>query len=138
MFIRPNSNGGGFYYYQAIQVRTFAGGTYNFTSSSPMSIHGYFYYDPFDPSYPDRNLMFDNHDDVTGQFLQTVYLSSSSSYVLIVTTTSPEIVGSFAINVSGPASIDLTGFTPSSSRPMSTTGEWISDNLVRDRMERRE
>ena len=110
-FNRPYSVVGNFYY-QALQVTIPISGTYTFTSTSTMDTYGYIYTNALDPSNPFENLI--TSDDSSGghsQFLLTVYLSSSSSYVLIVTTFIANSVGSFSVTAAGPTEIDLTPFT---------------------------
>ena len=99
-------------------------GTYSFTSVSSIDTYGYLYNSPVDPSNPSQNLITSDDDGGGGtQFRVQSYLSSGSSYVLIVTTYSTNVFGSFAVRAFGPSSIDLTEFTPSTSRPIGTTGE---------------
>ena len=123
IFSRPG-NTGSYYYYQAIRVTVPTAGAYTFSSISSIDTFGYFYNDPVDPSNPSQNLITSDDDSGGGnQFLIVRYLSSASSYVLIVTTYSNSVFGSFSLRVSGPSSIDLTAFNPSTSRPISTTSE---------------
>ena len=113
-----------YYHYQAIRLTVRTSGTYSFTSVSSIDTYGYLYNSPVDPSYPSQNLITSDDDGGGGsQFRVQSYLSSGSSYVLIVTTFSTNVFGSFSVQASGPASIDMTGFTPSTSRPIRTTSE---------------
>jgi hypothetical protein len=111
-FARP----GGFsstYYYQAIQVTVYTAGAYTFASSTSMDPFGYFYHDRMDPSYPSRNLI--TSDDDSGghnQFRINVTLSYGRTYVLVFTTYSTSITGSFSVIVSGPALVGLVSITP--------------------------
>ena len=125
VFFRPGS-ASGLHYYQAIRVIISTSGTYTFTSVSSIDTYGYLYNTPVDLSYPWQNMI--TYDDDSGggnQFLLSAYLSSGSTYVLIVTTFTSNIVGSFSIRVSGPAMVGLTSFTPVTSRPIRTTSECI-------------
>ena len=124
MFTRPYASEGNYYYYQAIQVTVSASGTYNFTSSSTLDTYGLLYNSPFDPSNPTQNLIKSNDDGGDDkQFLIVVRLESGRRYVFVVSTWFPRETGIFYIKACGPSSVDLTGFTPSSSRPISTTGK---------------
>ena len=122
-FNRPGS-GTGNYYYQAIRVTVAASGSYTFTSVSSMDTYGLFYVNNADPSYPSQNLVASDDDNGSSQqFRLSVSLSYGSTYVLIVTTYGTNVAGSFSVQVSGPSSVGLTAFNPSTSRPISTTSE---------------
>jgi hypothetical protein len=119
VFIRPNSNTG-YYYYQAIQVTTNTAGKYTFASSSSMDTYGLFYYDPFNPSLPLNNLItYDDDSGGNSQFRINITLSYGVTYVLVVTTYSASITGSFLITALGPSWVSLTPFTPSTPWPTS-------------------
>ena len=133
MFIRP-----GFvrscHYYQALQVTVGTSGTYTFVSDSSIDTYGYFYNRSVDPPNPTQNLIVSD-DDGGGyrQFRMTVNPTYGSSYVLLVTTSRANIVGSFDIRVSGPSLVGLTASTPTASRPVREIGErsaqrdWLVD-----------
>ncbi len=90
--------------------------TYNFTSSSSMDTYGCFYNVPFDPSYPFQSLITSDDDSAgSQQFKISRSLQSGRTYVLIVTTYSDRVRGSFSITAVGPASVGLTSITPISS-----------------------
>jgi hypothetical protein len=123
MFSRPNSYAGS-YYYQTIQVTVYTTGTYTFTSSSSIDTYGCFYQARFDPSYPSENLIaYDDDSAGNGQFQVSGSLQSARTYVLVVTTSSAGVTGSFSIIAVGPASVGLTSITPSTSRPNTPSGE---------------
>ena len=125
IFSRPGDISN-YYYYQALRVEISITGRYSFTSVSSIDTYGYLYNALFDPSDSSQNFIASDDDNAGGfQFLLTEYLSSTSTYVLLVTTFSPRTTGSFSIRVSGPSSPNLTSFTPVTSRPITTRGELI-------------
>ena len=81
-----------------------------------MDTFGCFYHYPFDAAYPSRNLITYDDDGggaLTLQFRLTANLISGLKYVLVVTTTSPNIRGNFFVDVSGSSPIMLVDITPS-------------------------
>ena len=129
VFFRPQSSANQYYYYQAIQVTTYTSGLFSFKSTSSIDTYGCFYNYPFDPSNPNSNLIAQNDDGGAlgdgNQFRINVTLQPSRTYVLVVTTYLTTTTGSFSIRVSGPASVNLMAFTPSNSRPITTTSKEI-------------
>ena len=114
------------YYYQALQVTAYTNGTYTFSSNCSMDTYGYLYQGSFDLSYPTQNLLASDDDSGNNrQFLVTAYLFVGSPYALIITTANTQVVGSFSIKVSGPSSVGLTEFIPSTSIPPRAAGEYI-------------
>ena len=125
-FDRHHSTAWGSFYYQAIEVTVSITGSYIFASNSFIDTYGLFYNSPFDPFTPTKNLI--TADDESGglqQFLIDVNLQSGRRYALVVTTYRPYESGSFVIRAYGPGSINLTGFTPSSSSPVEVTCQYI-------------
>ncbi len=61
--------------------------------------------------------MIASDDDGGGdrQFRISRYLQSGRTYILVVTTHSGGITGSFSITATGPASLDMTAFTRTTS-----------------------
>ena len=119
-FIPPGLSSG-IYYYEAIQVTNYGTGKYTFRSSSPMDTYGYFYSNSFDPTNSLQNLIASD-DDSGGsrQFLLNVTLTYGSSYILVVTTYAPGIIGDYSVTALGPATIifnpiPVTTSTPSTS-----------------------
>jgi len=115
-FYRPSGGSYLSYYYQAVQTRTYIGGTYTLrsTSSTGLDTYGCLYSTSFDPTYPYKNLVTCD-DDGGGnlQFLISRYLSSGQTYVLVVTTSSPHAIGSYSIIASGPGSVSMLAISPS-------------------------
>lgn len=101
-------------------------GTYSLRSVSSIDTYGYLYNSLVDLSDPLLNLIASDDDNGGDyQFLFSAYLSSTSTYVLLVTTYNPRVTGSFSIRAAGPTSPTLTPFTPVTSRPITTRGELI-------------
>jgi hypothetical protein len=82
-----------------------------------MDTYGYLYNDPFNPSYPSQN-MIASDDDSNGnlQFRITRSLQAGYTYVLVVTTSSATVTGSFWITADGPAPVGLSSITTTSKR----------------------
>ena len=113
-FYRPDRTDG-LYYYQAFLVRAYTSGSYSFISNSSLDTFGYLYIASFDPVNPNVNLIGSN-DDGGGQsqFRIDVNLQYQVTYILIVTTFSPNVRGSFGVRATGPNALDLSPFTPGS------------------------
>lgn len=96
-------------------------GNYTFTSNSAFDTVGYLYGDAFIPSYPFQNLITSDDDGNTGgQFKISLLLEAGSTYVLIFTTYSQNITGSFLIRVVGPASVGPSWIVPTMTSAMTT------------------
>jgi len=96
------------YYYEAMQVKVTQVGYYTFSSNGTIDIHGYIYNNNFDPFNPDRNLYAQSGNRCpNGQFGIITYLQMDTTYILIVTTSSPDMTGPFSIFVSGPNNVIL-------------------------------
>jgi hypothetical protein len=66
--------------------------------------------------YPSDNLIASDDDGGgNGQFKITRYLQFGRTYILVVTTHGSGTTGSFSIRVTGPASLDMTAFTRTTS-----------------------
>ncbi len=80
-----------------------------------MDSYGYLYDVTFDPSYPAKNLLTSDNDSAgNGQFRISRSLLPGRRYVLVVTTDTIGVTGSFWIRAVGPASVGLTSITLSS------------------------
>jgi hypothetical protein len=98
----------GNFYYVAITVCVATPGTYLFSSKSDIDTYGYIYTNSFNPSKPRRNLLQENNDSgEKKQFKLKVNLKSVSKYILVTTTSSPNVTGSFSIIASGPTSVSF-------------------------------
>ncbi|CAF0727312.1 unnamed protein product [Adineta steineri] len=90
------------YYYEAIQVNVNESRYYTLNSNSPIDIYGFMYTDNFYPFDPSINLIMED-DDSFGklQFKIGAFLRSTTANVLVVTTASPNVTGTFSVIVSG-------------------------------------
>ncbi|CAF1365631.1 unnamed protein product [Rotaria sordida] len=74
-----------------------------------MDTYGFLYNDHIDPSNPSQNLITtDDDDNGDHQFRISRKLRSGNTYVLVVTTYSTAITGSFSVTAFGPAWLSLT------------------------------
>jgi hypothetical protein len=88
-------------------------GTYHFRSNGLFDSYGCLYDGSFNPLYPSQNLITTDDDGGgNGQFQIGRSLQSWRTYILIVTTYSTGITGSFTIGAGGPASVYMMAFTP--------------------------
>lgn len=127
MFARSGGSGSN-YYYETIQINPLATGTYtiisqrnisenymdttdsyvtqSYSNQGFMDTYGYIYQNEFYPSNPTINLIQQDDDNAgNAQFRLTVSLRADITYVLVFTTFSPGVTGSFSIAVSGPDSV---------------------------------
>ena len=110
----PGSYSSSNYYYAAIQTTSNTAGTYTFRSSSSMDTYGCLYDGSFDPSSPNLNLIQCDQDSGGSlQFLISNYLYTSHTYILVVTTSSSDVTGSYSVIVTGPGLVTMTYITPS-------------------------
>ncbi|CAF4515025.1 unnamed protein product [Rotaria socialis] len=111
-FVRP-SGSGTVYYYQAIQVTVFAWGMHTFSSSSLMDTFSCLYNETFFPDRSSQNLI-ESDDDSNGahQFRIRLNLQPGRAYILVVTTFSEIVTGSFQITATGPMQPVLSSAQP--------------------------
>jgi len=96
------------YYYETIQVNAASTGVYSLSGTSRVGIYGYIYKDNFNPLNPFENLCSENGVNCGDrQFMLTTILETGTTYILVVTTFSPNDTGNFSIFVSGPNNISL-------------------------------
>jgi hypothetical protein len=96
------------YYYEAMQVNVGETGCYSFGINSSVDTFGYIYLDTFNPLFPSRSLIIQNGERLNNmQFKHPTRLHASVTYILVVTTSSPNVTGSFSILVSGPNNVSL-------------------------------
>ncbi|CAF1360240.1 unnamed protein product, partial [Adineta steineri] len=83
-------------------------GYYGLSSTSSMDTFGDIYKDDFNPMNPFENLLLQDYRSCTYQdFKLIVYLHTGTTYILVVTTSSPNMTGKFSILTSGPDNITL-------------------------------
>jgi hypothetical protein len=94
------------YYYEAIQVNVVTTGCYNLSSKSIVDTFCYIYKDEFVPFNASINLISRSGISLNNTPFQLItYLEVNTSYVLVVTTSSPKVTGAFSIRVSGPNNV---------------------------------
>ncbi|CAF4053204.1 unnamed protein product, partial [Adineta steineri] len=100
------------YYYETIRVNVVKTGYYALISSSNMNTFGDIYKDDFNPMNPVENLLSQDYRACNSQdFKFIVYLYTGTTYILVVTTSSPNMTGNFSILTSGPSNITLDRYT---------------------------
>lgn len=104
-FNRYNSSSPGQYYYDKINIRISKDGLYEFGSENVIDMVGYLYLNPFNDTNVSLNLLIFNDNSLYNQFYFRYSLQSSSNYVLIATSTSSNITGSFLIKARGPSTV---------------------------------
>jgi hypothetical protein len=83
-------------------------GLYNLVGKSRIGIYGYIYKHKFNPLNPFENLLSENGISCAdSQFLLTTIFETGTTYILVVTTFSPNETGNFSILVSGPNNVNL-------------------------------
>lgn len=81
-----------------------------------MDTYGYLYHDSVDLASPNSNLITSDDDSAgSSQFRINATLQSGRTYILLITTYSPRIAGSFSIKSVGPSVVTFTEYTPSRS-----------------------
>ncbi len=99
------------YYYETIRMNVIENGNYSLVSISNIYTYGYIYNGNFNPFNPLKNLVAQNDEGCrNGQFKIIVHLQANTSYILVVTTFDPNIIGPFSILVSGPNNVSLNHF----------------------------
>ncbi|CAF1224479.1 unnamed protein product [Adineta steineri] len=112
----------GYYYYESIEVHVNKTGIYRFISDSNLDTYGYIYINDFDPSNPSENILSQNDDaGGHGQFKLIKFLRAWNTYILVVTTYSPNRKGRVIIIASGPSTISFTHSTSHRSSTTTTT-----------------
>ncbi|CAF4084707.1 unnamed protein product, partial [Adineta steineri] len=139
MYFRDrNSSSTSLFYYEAVQISVSMTGIYTIVSTSNMDSKGYIYGNNFNASFPDENLLFVD-DNMAGheQFMLTVILDAMINYILIVTTYSKSVIGTFSIIGLGsdliyfsPINVATTGiYTIFSNGTIKTCGYLYNDTL---------
>jgi hypothetical protein len=96
------------YHYEAIQVNVTESGCYSFGSNSSINIFVYIHKDKFDPFNPSTNSVARLDAKLINTQVKVItHLQAGTPYVLVVTTWSPNVIGTFSIIVSGPNKVNL-------------------------------
>ncbi|CAF1437501.1 unnamed protein product, partial [Adineta steineri] len=90
------------HYYEAIQMNVNESRYYSLYVNSSIKIYGYIYTKNFYPVIPSINLVLKNKNSFyERQFKFRAFLQSTTSNILVVTTSSPNVTGTFSVIVSG-------------------------------------
>lgn len=96
------------YYYEAIELSVSAMGNYVFTGKSSINTYGYIYLNEFNPKAPKLNLISESaNTDGKKQFKINALLQPDHKYILVATTSSPDMTGKFSIMSTGPATVNF-------------------------------
>ena len=96
------------YHYEALEISVIKEGCYTFESKSSMDMYGYVYKNFSNLLNPPINLVFENDNfGENHQFHLVIRTKGDNKYVLVATTSSPNVTGPFSIVVSGPANVTL-------------------------------
>ncbi len=96
------------HYYEAIQMNVTATDYYNLGVHSSVNTSGYIYKNNFSPFNPSQNLLSNEYGTcIYPGFRPISYLQANTTYVLVATTYSPSVTGSFSILVYGPNKVSL-------------------------------
>lgn len=102
------------YYFQAIQFNVTVSGLYSILCQSNISVSAYMYENTFDPIFPNTNFVESVSSYDSCRVGSDITLSSLTTYILVVTTKYPNVIGSFTIVVKSPTPIDFTRLDMSS------------------------
>ncbi|CAF4047292.1 unnamed protein product, partial [Rotaria sp. Silwood1] len=125
-----NSN---IFYFEAIKVTTNTTGNYTFISNSGIDSFGYLYVNSFNSSNITSNLVTSNDDSGgNAQFLVIYTLQAGTTYILIFTTYSPNVITSFSIMALGPARVSLMrlNVVPSTTTTTTLMTTGMHDELI--------
>jgi hypothetical protein len=104
----PTGCGPSDYYYEAIEVNVVKTSCYSFDSNSSINTVGYIYKHNFNPFTPSQNLIWRIDANFNNTQLKVnANLQVGTKYILVVTTSSPNVTGAFSIVVSGPNNVSL-------------------------------
>ncbi|CAF4091059.1 unnamed protein product, partial [Adineta steineri] len=117
-------------YYEAIQMNGTISGYYTFQINSEMeTTNAYIYENNFDPFHLRKNvLLFGGNSGNQRQFKVTVVLQANMIYVVVITTSSRDLIGNFSIQVFGPSYIGFTRILNTSSAVQTTYASELTTN----------
>jgi hypothetical protein len=95
------------FYYETFEVKVPEIRYYTIQSSSDIDTYGYIYENTFNPLNTTENLLTsdDNGGGFDGQFRFEIPLYVDTTYILVVTTSSPNKIGKIKINMLGLANV---------------------------------
>jgi hypothetical protein len=101
--------GSGKYYYEAIKISVPETGYYFFGSYSNIDTYGYLYSNSFNPLNIEQNLITGDNDAAQDfQFIVQHQLTSTKTYILVVTTNEQMVRGSILIFSYGPKEVKFS------------------------------
>ncbi|CAF3722778.1 unnamed protein product [Rotaria sordida] len=123
--------GFGMYYYEAIMISVPETGYYAVGSNNTINTYGYLYLNSFNPSNIAENLITGDDDKAGNSQFAIVYeFKSMTTYILIVTTHDPVVIGSLLILAEGPKAVTFTSMKNiSTTPPISTTRSTSTTSL---------
>lgn len=90
------------YYYQAIEINVTKTGYYIIISNNTIDTYGFIYENNFDPFDSKKNLIFNNDkNNCNNKFKISILLQINIKYILVVTTSYPNVTGLFSLIVFG-------------------------------------
>ncbi|CAF4025477.1 unnamed protein product, partial [Rotaria sordida] len=115
--------GFGMYYYEAIMISVPETGYYAVGSNNIINTYGYLYLNSFNPSNIAENLITGDDDKAGNSQFAIVYeFKSMTTYILVVTTHDPVVIGPLLILAEGPKAVTFTSMKNiSTTPPISTT-----------------
>ncbi|CAF4146022.1 unnamed protein product [Adineta steineri] len=100
------------YYYETIRMNVVETGYYALSSDSSMNTFGDIYKDDFNPMNRFENLLSRDYEACSYRdFKFIAYLHTGTTYILVVTTSFPNMTGNFSILTSGPDNITLNPYS---------------------------
>ena len=96
------------YHYEIVQIKVAVNDYYTIQSRGDMDTDGYLYEPHYNVFNPSSNLLLsDDAGCIQRQFCLTYYLEVNGTYELVVTTSLPNVKGSFTILTMGPSNVSF-------------------------------
>ncbi|CAF0790659.1 unnamed protein product [Adineta steineri] len=103
-----NCSSSQYYYYSAILIYFNTTGYYTISSQSNIDTYGYIYFNGFNTSVPSLNMILDNDQNGgNNQFSLDFHTNIIGTFILVVTTYSPNVLGAFSVISYGPGPIQF-------------------------------
>ena len=109
VYYRESSQPTWYFFYEALSVNVSVTGNYSFVFNSMINTYGSIYNNSFNASTPSTNLLASNDDDAGQyQFLLPIFMETTTTYVLVVTTSLPGQTAPFSIIATGIGFVTFT------------------------------